>query len=634
MTNILDFDFETYSECNLQEAGAYNYAMHPSTQAIGLASTQGYWCGPRDPRYRGGEYEIFTAFNEADEIWAHNAEFDWLILQFVMFPAREIRHWLPKLRCTMALARTCGLPESLENCAIALDLAHHKDASGKALIKALSVPSDTVPDPAFYKQMEKYALQDVRVLQEIRAKLPNQTSVEWALYHQTLKMNMRGIAVDTHFCQTAVDLAEKESKELTEEALEHAQGMFTTLNQRDKILAWCGGNGVTLPDLTAFTVSKALAGELSPIVRLVLLARQECGRSSVQKYQKALTRVCPDGRLRGELQYYGAQTGRWSSRGVQLQNIVRGKIPEMELLVDSIEDGTWEMIWEYPLLRLLSWAIRGMLWAPEGKKFIATDYASVEARGVLWLSKCKAGMQALQEGRDIYKDMASRIYGIPHEKIDKLQRAVGKTAVLGLGYGMGSGVGKNQKGEDKETGFKQTCEKNGIEISDSLAQKAVDTYRESFYEVPRFWRALEDAARMAIGISDRWVWVQDTAFAFGRSKEFLYLKMPSGRVERFFQPKIGERGDLSYISYSQKGRGTDSFYGGKIMENAVSGMCRDIMAAALMEVERLGYNPVLQVHDEIVVEVLEHETKAKVEEAIMGTVLCKMWDTYGTQRIP
>ena len=632
MTTRLLLDYEVASECNLPMRGSHNYAMHPSTSIIGAAfAFEGcvpeYWPGPQDPQYLrdqtfGSDTFADMLLEDCDEIWAHNAEFDYLITCLCLTrsmpvdQAREYQQHLltdafrSKWRCTNVLARTCGLAESLEKLAVALNLVHHKDQTGRYLIEQLSIlPHQTPPDPILYRQMEQYALQDVRVLMEIHKRLPDLPPQEWALYHETLKMNLRGIEVDKDFCSFAVSTAREEVERLTGEALAVGGGAFETLNQIAKVQAWVNAQGIPLKSLDKFEVGKALAREdLPESVRTVLLARQECGRASVQKFQKALDRAGTRDRLRGELQYYGAQTGRWSSRGVQLQNIVRGQIPEMEQLVDALMDGSFWFLWDKPLLTLLSWAIRGMLRAKAGHKLVAVDYASVEARGVLWLSKCKAGLDALSQGTDIYKVMASQIYNKPVEKIDKAERSVGKTAVLGLGYGMGA------------VKFADSCLKQaGIRISPETAQKAVTAYRTTFYEVPRFWYALEGAARVTITQGQE-TQVQDTPFRFRRDQEFLYMRYPSGREARFWKPGVDEEGGLTYQSYTVKGRGTDSFYGGKIMENAVSGMCRDLMALALLAVEKAGYCPVLQVHDEIVCEVPEAVPMKRIEACILGAV--------------
>jgi len=632
MTTRLFLDYETASECDLKVRGVHNYAFHPSTTIIGAAfSVEGcvpeYWPGPQDPEYLrdqrfGADTFADMLFEDCDEIWAHNAEFDYLITCLCLTrpmpgdQAREYQKYLlsdqfrSKWRCTNVLARTCGLAESLEKLAIALDLTHHKDLTGRYLIEQLSIlPHKEPPNPVLYRQMEQYALQDVRVLMEIQKSLPDLPPQEWALYHETLLMNLRGIEVDKAFCSFAVKTAQVEVDRLTSQALEVGGQAFETLNQIDKVKTWVNAQGVPIKSLDKFEVGKALADpDLPAGVRTVLLARQECGRASVQKFQKAFDRAGVHDRLRGELQYYGAQTGRWSSRGVQLQNIVRGQIPEMEKLVETLMDDTYWFYWDKPLLTLLSWAIRGMLQAKSGHKLVAVDYSSVEARGVLWLSKCAAGMAALSSGTDIYKVMASQIYNKPVENIVKSERDVGKQAVLGLGYGMGAAK------------FIDSClKKAGIRISPERAQKAVNAYRTTFLEVPRFWYALEGAARTTI-TQGKVTQVQDTPFRFRRDKDFLYLRYPSGREGRFFKPGVDAEGGLIYVAYSVRGRGTESLYGGKLMENAVSGMCRDIMALALLAVEKAGYCPVLQVHDEIVCEVPEIVHMKEIEQCILSAV--------------
>ena len=613
MARIL-LDFETMSECDLRTEGAYRYAMHASTEIVCASYDLGggprIWRGPGHPVPEPFPHDLQMALQEA-EVWAHNAAFDRLIFEKVLQRRRPGVPSPSAWRCSMILARTCGIPESLDGCAIALGLEHVKDKMGKILISKISkLPRKAEPSMEMFERMCQYCAQDVRVLGSIVAALPDLSKAEWALYELTETMNRRGVEVDIEFCRKAIEMAEVEKLRLTKRALKACDHAFSSLGQVAAILAWARERGVKIKTLRKEEVSRLLTRRSTPKpVRTVLAARLACGRSSIKKYNAAIDRTCDDGRLRGEMQYYGAQTGRWSCRGVQLHNIIRGGISEMDMLVESLKDDTYPLLWDESVLRLLSWATRGMLRAKQGHKFVAFDYASIEARGVLWLSGSETGLQAFRDGADIYKVMASRIYGVPVESIEKgsQERMVGKTAILGLGYSMGW-----QR-------FQEQCyQQSNIRLSDNMAQQTVNAYRSMFAEVPRMWRKLSDAAVRAVANGDTTL-VEGTSIRFQQRGRFLFCQLPSRRTLRFFDPSIFEE-QTAYRRWTIEGEKQDRLYGGKLMENVVSGLCRDVMAKAVLALERAGYNPVLTVHDEIVLEVPEFVTQEEIGVVMRSAV--------------
>ncbi len=611
-------DFETYSECDLMACGSYEYAFHKSTEVIcmgyDLSDGKGVrlWRGPRFPQPEPFPEELVACLRSGPcEIWAHNAEFDQAIW-YACVCQRNPGIPMPRVwRCSSVLCRSCGLPGSLSKAALELGLSQHKDTRGAYLIRKLSVPqkgsSKDLFDADLYNEMGEYCCQDVRVLRSLVESLPNIPPFEWSLFDLTTQMNARGVRVDRVFCEIANQLAEKEVSRLNSVVQEVTGGAASGVTKREDILNWIRSRGIgSMMNMQAATIDSYLKRSTLPEdIRTVLESRREGSKTSLVKYAKALDRSNVDGRLRGELVFYGAQTGRWSSRGVQLQNIPRGAIANMDLLVESLMFGSYPCLWpRVSLLTLLSWALRGILVADEGKQFLALDYASIEARAVLWLSGNNLAMETFRSGGDIYKTMAAQIYQKPVEEITKEERRVGKQAVLGLGYGMGV------------RGFFEKCEKDGLTgITPEFADLIVSSYRKDLFpDVPAMWADIEDAARGAL----RGRSTMSHRVRFELIGRFLHCWLPSGRSLRYFNPRL-DRDGIVFSAYDEgKGMADCRLWGGALMENISSGMCRDLMAAALQSSVNHGLTPVLTVHDEIVLEAPMTTTMEEFRRIVLG----------------
>jgi DNA polymerase len=248
-------------------------------------------------------------------------------------------------------------------------------------------------------------------------------------------------------------------------------------------------------------------------------------------------------------------------------------------------------------MEILSGMLRGCIVPSEGKKFYCGDYASIEVRVLFWLSDHKSGLKAYLEGRDLYREMAAVIYGVPLDKVTKEQREVGKRAILGAGYGLGA------------KRFAETCKTYGMEVSDELAERAVKAYRKIHYPVVRLWHNYERAAVMAIENPGKAYTINKCRF-FVKGK-FLFAQLPSGRRLAYYGARIdvvpsfyGPRKRLSHMGVNPKTRqwARESTWGGKLTENIDSACARDNMAGAMFALENAGYEIVLTVHDEILAE--------------------------------
>lgn len=618
-------DIETYSELDVREVGAHKYAEHPSTVILiicwavddGPVQTWTWRDGPEclPPRFIG------------ERMVAHNAEFE-----------NEVMSARGLLRdCTWedsaAMAAMCALPRGLDRVGDALGLEIRKDKRGSYLINKLSKPQrpsktnlNTLPELRWPKdytlllnEFAAYCATDVEVCREVYNTLPKLPRQEQLYFEFTMMMNARGIAVDL----PAVHAAEALVASVTGfrgGRLQEITGF--TYKQVGELLTWVndhmGEGGNPLESMDKATISAALRRKhLPPLVREVLEIRRDLAKSSTAKLDAILNRVCDDGRVRGSLMYHGAGTGRWSGAGIQPQNFPRTPAGyNMDDCIEAIQigDGEWvTAVWGVEPPAFVSSVLRGMLTAHAGKVLAGADYSSIEARVVLWLAK-DPGVELFASGADIYIETAK---SIAHDAT----RALGKQAVLGCGFGMGP------------TKFQATCEGYGMDVDMPLAERAVAAYRSRFAKVPMLWRALEKAAIAAVknpGRTFRTNASTTVPVSFRYDGErFLMCRLPSGRVLYYPFPELepGRYGEqLTYmgVDSTTKAWRREHTYGGKICENVVQAIARDLMAAALLRLEAADYPVVLTVHDEAVCEIPAPATMQDVEA--VEVIMCELPD--------
>jgi DNA polymerase len=357
-----------------------------------------------------------------------------------------------------------------------------------------------------------------------------------------------------------------------------------------------------LSTLTAAVVEDSLQQPgLPKSVRKALELRQAHSKSSVKKYLAMRDRADTDERIRETLLYHGAHTGRWTGVGIQPQNyprppmtraeiesilipaILRGDVEELEFMAGSISEA-------------LSATLRSALVAGPGKELIGADYKSIEAVVLLWLADDQRALSLIRAGKDLYKDMASAIYKVPVDEVTKDQRDVGKRCILGCGYGMGGPK------------FKTTAKTFGLDLSGKFAKKCVDIYRDRYKSVTRFWRRVNSAAMDCLTFKPGNKATQPR-LQYLHKKPWLQITLPSGRKLYYYDPKLTlNRFGQEALSHrhinpvSKKWERTDT-YGGKLVENIVQAVARDIMAEAMLRVETKGYKLVMSVHDELVAEI-------------------------------
>jgi DNA polymerase I - 3'-5' exonuclease and polymerase domains len=339
-----------------------------------------------------------------------------------------------------------------------------------------------------------------------------------------------------------------------------------------------------LPDLTKATVKSALSTSSGDNFRILQL-RQQLSLTSNAKYAALLDAVSPDGRIRDLLVYHGASTGRWSGKLVQIQNLVKATLNPMEIdkAILCLKDTPDFFSVCYDVLPTLSSCIRGMFVSTPGHKMYITDFSAIEARVVMWLAGAENGLTLFRQQDkdpsvpDIYVYMARSIHNkATLTKKDKKERQLGKQTVLGCGYGMGV------------TKFIDTCAKYEVEVTPQLAERAVYQYRNVFSMVPKFWYAMEEAAKQTVlsGKPHRCgkiLWYID--------KEFLRMQLPSGRTIVYHRPKVNAEGELSFLAVNSVTNKyeVEKTWGGKLVENATQAVARDIMVDTMFGLFRAKY---------------------------------------------
>jgi len=659
---IVDADFETFSGCDLRVAGARRYAEDPTTEVLCLTVRES---GTKVPYLWVPGMDISTLAELATNprvIWvAHSAMFEKSIWRCIMMPD----HGLPDIpderwHDTQATCAMRGLPLDLERAMTVLRLPSVKDAEGRALIKAVQKPTkktkkskggnyDLVRDPEVLKRIYQYNASDIANTTDLRERLGWLPPGERAVWLLDQKINQRGVAVDLQFVAAARQVVEHGSAPLLAEFATITGGLAPT--QRDKFMAWLHSQGVHLDNLKKETLAEILgdnegdedadgylelAGDDAPAVRVslppaahrALTIRSLVGSAAIKKLPRMEACACNDGRIRGMLQYHGAGPGLWAGRLIQPQNFPRGSIQiktkdkeaAVLMIVEAIKTGDpafVEMVLGLPAVEAVVSALRHALVAAPGHRFVAGDYAGIQARVVLALAGQYDKVQLMASGADVYCDMASNIFRRTITKDnDPEERQYGKNSVLGLGFQMGA-----RKFHDRY------CGDNPLEF----AQGIVDVYRKEWApKVPKLWYALDEA-------STRAVWDRRPQEAYGieyRLEDgWLTARLPSGRKLWYFNPvpvkkempwSDPEAPDIreGWTSQAMKmGRWvTRHMFGGLETENVVMGIQRDIMVSAAFRLEKAGFPLVLNVHDEWVAEPRQEDADMNAFKQILEDV--------------
>lgn len=624
--HYLILDYETRSEADLTEVGAYKYAKHPSTEILCVAWKVAYRCpltgafdieGPTRSwsPHTPGDPTTFLKYMCAPKVKliAHNALFEQVITRFVLtkyFPHPELKKLsIDKWICTASLAAALALPRKLEKACQALGLPVQKDMDGHKLMLKMSKPrkasknnkSKWVFSDEKLKRLMQYCRTDVDaegLLFEILPPLSDQERKIWLLDQ---KINLQGFKVDRGLIDSALSLTKSELHLLNKELRDLTNGRVESASQRDAFLNYIRRVGLKLPNMQAETIKEYLfRTDLTPIQRRLLEIRQEASKTSTAKYEALSARICDDDRIRDNLLYWGASTGRWAGMGVQPHNFPRGTLKvDTEQAIKLIKTRDLELIrlvYGNPL-EILSTCLRGVITANEGEMLFCEDFSAIEARVVQWLSGDTEGLNLFIKGDDPYWHMAVAIYGFEVPKKGP-ERELGKRAELGCGFGMGWKK------------FLETCHKAGMKhVTPELAKKAVKIYRKKHKKVVDFWYAQEKAAILAVASKKK---INAGKINWFMDGKILYCELPSKRRLAYYNPSIkyvetpwGEkRATLFHWQENPEIKQwvNEKTYGGRLVENIVQAVARDFMAEAMLRADDKKYKMVLTVHDELLAE--------------------------------
>lgn len=628
MKHIMNVDIETYSEADLPKAGVYAYAAHPSFEVLLIGySLDG---GPVEVLDITQDPDLDTfrdALQDPDCIkTAYNANFERTCLAAYFRQEMPPEQW----RCTAVHAATVGLPGTLAGVGAALGLPEdkQKDKVGKSLIAYFCKPckptkanggrTRNLPehDPEKWKLFIEYNRQDVVTEAAIRERLMKYAipEAEQKLWNLDQKMNDNGIRVDMGLVRSILAFDGIYQEQLMEEARK-ITGLANP-NSLAQLKAWLHDRyGLQVGSITKDTlpdISEKLKD--APAGRRMMQIRAELGKTSTKKYSAMEEAVCPDGRLRGILQFYGAnRTGRWAGRIVQVHNLPQNKIPDIGLARELAAEGDFESLqsfYDEGIPFIFSQLIRTALIPSEGRVFVVADFSAIEARVIAWLANEKWRLEVFRTHGKIYEASAAQMFHVPIESVTKGSRLrqQGKIAELALGYGGAFGAIK-------------AMDKAGS-IPDEEIPALTENWRKANRKICQFWRDAEQSAKTAI--RDHTAVKLPNGLRFSYMDGILFIRLPSGRKIAYFNAKLEEHeGKPDSITYEGIGNTKKwerlETWGGKLVENIVQATARDCLAETMKRVDAAGYDIVMHVHDELICDVPEKTDGNRADlERILG----------------
>ncbi len=607
---------------------------------------------------------------------AHNAFFEQCIYNNVLvkrlgWPAIPGNKW----RCTAAKAAACAIPRSLENAGAVMRTSIQKDFEGHRVMMKLCKPTaaynawlkarlelqagkrlgpkkqalvlqpappkfwtTTKSAPEDFKTLYKYCVIDVRAEEKLDESLPDLSPFEQRLWEVDQKINLRGIAVDMPLVNRISEIMAKESKTMNKELDILTMGLVSSGNARAAILDFLTLEGIELPNLRAATVADFLEnGKATGDAKVILEIRRALSKASTAKYAKFQILAGSDGRVRDLLLFCAASTGRWGGKNIQPQNFPRGIIKDIFEAIDRIKNCSVDelkLLYGENLMPLFSSVLRGMFVSSPGHTMYVEDYSSIELRVTWWLAGYEKGLKMLREGVDPYKAMAAIIFNKSILEVTDEERQVGKAAVLGCGFQMG---GKKF--------MTSAWDVYRARVDLNMAKVAVTAYRETHWPVTELWENYQNAVMWAVENPTRRYRVGKIKFyTEGR---FLKIELPSGRKLSYCDPKIiwhdvqlkNDEGEITstfkaqaftYMAVNMKAKKEDctipkwtreKSYGGKILENVVQSVARDVLAEAIVRADSEGFDVLMHSHDELVA-----ESKAWTQERqdIQGAIYKKI----------
>lgn len=604
---VLSIDIETYSDVDLTKCGVYAYSDSPAFEILLFAyafddeptAVIDIACGEPLP------HRVLAALEDASIIkTAFNAQFERTCISRYLGRRLSSEGW----QCTAVQSALLALPLSLDAVGEVLDIQRKKLKEGVDLVKFFSMPCKATKanggrtrnlpehDPEKWERFKTYCIRDVDAEREIRRKLQKYPipDSEMELYRMDQEINDRGILVDQELVASAV-LCDNQYREMVTARAYELTGLSNP-NSPAQIKSWLADRGVETESLDKKSV-KSLMTETDGEVLEVLKLRLLMAKTSVKKYEAIERSVCSDGRVHGLLQFYGAnRTGRWAGRLVQVQNLPQNHIVDLELARELVKKQQFE---DLDLLfdstpGVLSELIRTAFVPKPGCRFIVADFSAIEARVLAWFAGEQWRLDTFSQGGDIYCASASKMFGVPvvkHGENGHL-RQKGKIAELALGYG--GAVGALTSMGALEMG-----------LQEEELQPLVNQWRCSNPHITKFWWDVDAAATKAVKEKTE-VPLERLRFAYRSG--ILFVTLPSGRKLSYIKPRMTQnrfgRESLSYegVGESKKWMRIET-YGPKLVENVVQATARDLLALSMLRLRNAGFDIVMHIHDEAVLEV-------------------------------
>jgi DNA polymerase bacteriophage-type len=662
-------DFETRSTVDLPDSGTDRYAKDPSTEVLML----GWAFDDDEPKLWLpilGEpipAELLEGLTDPDTmLMAWNYNFEKAIFLYKLAIDIAQKRWFdPSVLCAY-LALPAGLGRAANACNIDIELK--KDKKGKGGVAMFSAPSkrkkselkknpelsptyykDWTTNPDEWQDFCDYCLQDVRAERAVwyaacdfKCPIPESEIQAWLLDQ---RMNETGVYIDLDYVNNAKSYAESEATEIVSE-MQALTGLNYTKSKQNlsKLPEWLQSRGYNFKSLDKAHVAEALKEQvrfkLPKEVVTILELKQKLGGSAYKKLASILDRVSSDNRLRAQFKYHGAHTGRWSGRGVQLQNLFKA-IKAVSAVIEQVTKGirtktldipqivaeynavidAWnaenttqkpkDKLKEFTMMQAVAGSIRSSFTATPGNKLSVGDLAQIESRVLAGLARCQHMIDTYASGLDLYRDIMvfllndeieqynSKNPGSPkklrtYDDITTLERANGKVIILGCGFGMGW---------EKFIEYAATF---GVTLDEASAKRYVAAFREKYSEIPSFWKELNAAVVKAVKLNIC-VYVRGLVID-GRNPKMLKIKLPSGRNLHYLNPTATQettdwgavREGVSYESWDEKGLQLKRLYGGLIAENIVQAVARDLLLNGMLEAELMGFLIIMTIHDEVV----------------------------------
>ena len=595
---VVDIDFEIFSEVDVTDVGIYNYSRHPSTDIICMAYQV--------------EGEITRLWRPGDKppklpdkylCCAHNSSFEKAI--FKEIAVRKYGMTAPDgYICTAARAAYRTYPRSLEKVSKALKLPLLKDTIGRAAMLKVTKPrkpSKKNLDVNWFNDKEKmnttyrYCIKDVDVEKLVYKNTIDLPPFERTIFDIDAKINERGVYIDRELALSAIYIAEQYLLQVNAELFWLTRCRIKGVTKVKQIKTFLEEHGVSVGSLDKDGVIELLArDDLSPKCRRVLELRQLGGLSSIKKFQKILKWAGDDDRICYLFLYFGASTGRWTGKGPQLHNLPRGIKVDKQRAIQLIKKRNLKAMqdeYDNPIA-VISSCIRETMMAAPGHTLIAGDFVGVEFRVLAWMAGDEDLLELQRKGEDLYVHMAAAIYAVKLDAVTDDQRAIGKMAILGLGYGMGWVT------------FMEQCRKRGIVITEEFAKKVVKAFRKKYPKIVAFWKKMEEVMGDALKYGEA---RSGKVHMTRNNSNDISVHLPSGR-DMWYIHVLAAQNRWNQPSFSHKTVDSKTkqwcrreTYGGMLTENIVQAIARDLLAEAMIRVNEY-FNIVLHVHDEIVVE--------------------------------